>query len=141
MSDDVIERQSSPALLTVPYLFLFCSFKETKYTTVVAFRSLQQLVENTNEKALKNFNGLTFLVGRSHIIVEVSLSLIGQTSLGWTPLPTEELVVAQRRLPDNTRHQHETGDHPIPRSQQARGRTLAGIGNHEPYPAMLDIKQ
>ena len=132
MSDDVIERQSSPALLTVPYLFLFCSFKETKYTTVVAFRSLQQLVENTNEKALKNFNGLTFLVGRSHIIDEVSLSLTGQTSLGWTPLPTEELVVAQRRLPDNTRHPHETDDHPNPRSQQASGHTLAGIGDHEP---------
>ena len=77
--------------------------------------------------------------GRSHIIVEVSLSLIGQTSLGWTPLPSEELVVAQRRLPDKTQHPQETGDHPNPRSQQASGRKVAGIGDHEPWPAMLDI--
>jgi hypothetical protein len=79
-------------------------------------------------------------VGRSDIIVEVPFPLTGQTSLGRIPLLSDELVVAERRLPDNTRHSHEKGVHSDPRSQQASARTL-GIGDHEPWPAVTDIKQ
>jgi hypothetical protein len=133
-------RQSSPHCgQKLISFFLLRSFKESKYTTMLAFSSLQQL-EEQHERKCDNilFNGLTVPVGRGLIIVEVSLPLIGQTSHGRTPL-SEELVVAQRR--DNTRHPHETGDHPNPRSQLASGRSHAGIGHHEPWPAVIDIKQ
>ena len=113
--------------------FLSCGFNETKYTTVVAFRSLQQPEEQHEWKCVSFFSGLTVVVGRSLIIVEVSLPLIGHASLGTPPLPSS--------LHDKTRHPHETGDRSNLYSQQASGRTLAGIGNHEPWPAVIDIKQ
>jgi len=63
------------------------------------------------------------------------------TPLGRTPLPSEELVVAQRRLPDNKRHPREKGDNSIPCSQSASDRTLAGIRDHDPRSAVMDMKQ
>jgi len=54
-SDDVVERQSSPNCGQKLLSFFFCSFKGTKYTRAVAFRSLQQPEEQRERKCVKIF--------------------------------------------------------------------------------------
>jgi hypothetical protein len=71
-------------------------------------------------------NMLTVLVGLSLVIVEVSLPLIGHTTIVSKPL-TSYQPVAQTRHADNTRYPHETNDQSNSRSQKASGRRFAGI--------------
>jgi len=112
MPDDGTERQSSPHCgQNFVSFFLFAALRKQNTQQWLHSGYCNNRKNNTNENALKFFNGLRVLVGRSLIIVEVSLPLIGHTSLGRAPLPSDKIVVAQRRLPDNTRQPQEKGAH------------------------------
>ena len=69
---------------------------------------------------LSNWNGgrgrvIEILVYTAMSCTHVCVGQLTHTSFGRTPLPREELIVAQMPLQD-TRHPHEMGDNPNPRS-------------------------